>query len=135
MYKWPQGRVLRIVAMILIAVIAADVAYNGAYKDIGAWLASTERPTRQIAIGSLYAVLAAGIIIAGLACVGFIRRSVDFLIDVEQEMVRVEWPKPNQLMRSTFVVAVVLTVVTLMVLGVDAICIYVYRDLIPGWGG
>jgi preprotein translocase SecE subunit len=123
MYKWPQGRVIRTICLILALVVAADLGYTGAYSKIAATLdpAQQEGHVRQLALGIVFAALSAAALIGGLIAAGFHPKSVDFLIDVEHEMVKVEWPKPNALVRSTVVIAVAMCLLAAIILGVDAL--------------
>ncbi|MBA3708146.1 MAG: preprotein translocase subunit SecE [Planctomycetes bacterium] len=112
MYKWPQGRVIRTICLILALVVAADLGYTGAFAKISASLGpeNAQAHLRQLILGIFFTVASLSAIIAGLVAAGFNHKSVDFLIEVEQEMVRVEWPKPNTLVRSTLVIAVAIAI-------------------------
>jgi preprotein translocase SecE subunit len=66
-------------------------------------------------------VLALAAFLAGLILIGFRPKTVDFLIEVEQEMVRVEWPTMNVLIRSTLIIAVAIVVLAVLILGVDSV--------------
>ena len=119
MYKWPQGRIVRIVCLLLTALVTFDLAYNGAYGPLTAG-----EGTKQLVVGIVFCVLAFAALISGLVAAGFHHRAVDFLIEVEQEMVRVEWPATNALIRSTLIIAVAIAVMAVMILGVDALNLY-----------
>ena len=123
MYKWPQGRVIRTICLILALVVAADLGYTGAYSKIAATLepGHQDAQLRQLVLGIVFAVAAFGALIGGLIAAGFHPKSVDFLIEVEQEMVKVEWPQPNTLVRSTVVIAVAMCLLAAVILGVDAL--------------
>ncbi len=111
MYKWPQGRVIRTICLILALVVAADLGYTGAYSKITASVGdSSQAHLRQLVLGIFFAVASASALISGLVLAGFKHSSVDFLIEVELEMVKVEWPKPNTLVRSTLVIAVAIAI-------------------------
>lgn len=114
MYKWPQGRIVRIICLVLTALVTFDLAYNGAYGPLTAG-----EGTKQLVIGIVFCVLAFCALVAGLVTAGFHSKTVDFLIEVEQEMVRVEWPKSNVLIRSTLIIAVAIAVMAVFILGVD----------------
>jgi preprotein translocase SecE subunit len=143
MYKWPDGRVIRTICFIVLAIIAVDLAYNGAYAPIFAYLNPTSTPVDGAAhagVGGLvrgivFAVAALITVVGGLAAVGFIPRTVDFLVGVEDEMTKVEWPHGSQLVRSTIIVAIILTVVALLVFAVDWLFITAIRTWIPKLGG
>ena len=124
MYKWPQGRVIRIICLVLTALVTFDLSYNGAYGPLAFAidpLSPVDKTTSQLIIGIFFCVLAAAAFFAGLVLIGFRHQTVDFLIEVEQEMVRVEWPTTNVLVRSTLVIAVAIAVMAVLILGVDAI--------------
>jgi preprotein translocase SecE subunit len=107
---------------ILCALIAVDLGWTGAWGRLGAYFAADGVGARaQLVLGIIYAVLALAAIIAGLIAIGFHHRAVDFLIEVEQEMTKVEWPKTNHLVQATLVIAVAITILTLVILGVDLI--------------
>lgn len=138
MYKWPQGRVIRVICLITVAVIAADFAWNGAYKGFGAAASSADQAAhvRQLVQGSFFALCSLGALIAGVVMVGFLPRSVDFLVEVESEMTRVEWPEPGSLVRTTLVVGLVLVVVAIAVLAVDGVYYFFINKGLPalkGW--
>jgi preprotein translocase SecE subunit len=124
MYKWPQGRVIRIICLVLTALITFDLAYNGAYGPLAFALdplSPVDKTTSQLVIGIFFCVLALAAFLAGLILIGFRPKTVDFLIEVEQEMVRVEWPTMNVLIRSTLIIAVAIVVLAVLILGVDSV--------------
>jgi len=116
MYKWPQGRIVRIVCLLLTALVAFDLAYNGAYGPLTAG-----EGTKQFVVGIVFCALAFVAFVSGLVAAGFHPRAVDFLIEVEQEMVRVEWPTTSVLIRSTLIIAVAIAVMAVIILGVDLV--------------
>lgn len=121
MYLWPQGRVIRTISLILVLLIAADLVKNGAYGPIANALdPQTHERTRQMVVGSIFALLALAALVAGLIAIGFHKRSVEFLIDVEREMKIVEWPSWNQLWRATLTIAIAMGALSLLIFGVDA---------------
>lgn len=128
MYKWPQGRIVRIVCLVLTALVTFDLAYNGAYGPLTAG-----EGTKQLVIGIVFCVLAFAAMVAGLVTAGFHSKTVDFLIEVEQEMVRVEWPKTNVLIRSTLIIAVAIAVMAVFILGVDYVNLH-FLDLVRWLG-
>ena len=134
MYKWPQGRVLRIACLILAAVVVADLAWNGGYARFEAYRQGGEASTRQLAIGIGFAVVAAAAALAALIAVGFHKVAVDFLIEVEQEMTKVEWPKTDSLWKSTIVIAIAIVVLTSIIFGIDALLLWLL-DSIRSIGG
>ena len=124
MYKWPQGRVIRIACLILAAVVVADLAWNGGYARFEAYRQGGEASARQLGIAIGFTVVAALAAIAALIAIGFHKIAVDFLIEVEQEMVKVEWPKPDALWKSTVVIAIAIVVLTAIIFGIDALLLW-----------
>lgn len=134
MYKWPQGRVIRILSLILAVVIGADLAYNGGYARFEAYRQGGEASTRQLAIAIAFAVMAVIALLSALIAVGFHKKAVDFLIDVEHEMVRVEWPKTDTLWKSTVVIALTIVILSAIIFGMDVLIIKLL-DLLRTLGG
>ena len=116
MYKWPQGRVIRIACLLLTLGIVTDLVVNGAYGPL-----YVGEGTRKLVEGIVFLVLAFGVLVSGLVAAGFHPKAVDFLIEVEQEMVKVEWPKGPALLRSTLIIAVSIVIMAVLILGVDLI--------------
>ncbi len=119
MYKWPQGRLIRVIAMIVALVIAADLAFTGSWAQIDTYLNSDAATIRQLVLGSIFGVLALVVLIGGIAAAGFVPKSADFLIEVEQEMARVTWPTGPDLIRSTIVIAVMIVFLGVGIFAVD----------------
>lgn len=97
-YKRSQGKVARQLTLAAIAITFAV----GAWKLSDAW--AGEGPGMQY--GVPLAVLAAGVW-AGFRIVN-IPRFADFLISVEAEMNKVQWPGRSELWRASLVVIVVI---------------------------
>ena len=125
MYKWPQGKVIRTINAILALIMAADLAHNGAWKYLGPYFEG-QGGVRSLVSGLIFAAVAAIALFGGLAAVTFHKRSVDFLIEVEQEMTRVTWPSGRELMRSTVFIALMIVVLAAGILAVD----FVNRNLL-----
>jgi len=121
MYKWPQGRVIRTICMIVALIIVADLAFNGAWANAGTYLgkADSKGSLPQLIVGIVYGVVALTVLIGGLIAIGFKAVSVDFLIEVEQEMTRVTWPTTSELVRSTTVIAVMIVTLAIGIFLVD----------------
>ena len=132
MYKWPKGRVIRIICLVLTALITFDLAYNGAYGPLAFALdplSPVDKTTSQLAIGIFFCVLALAAFLAGLILIGFRPKTVDFLIEVEQEMVRVEWPKTDTLWKSTLVIAVTIVLLSAIIFGMDVLILWLLDHL------
>lgn len=112
MYKWPQGRVIRIVCLIISAIMVADLLYHGAYGRFVAYQTAADQSAgfRQLILAIFFAVISAATATAALVAVGFHKVAVDFLIDVEYEMTKVEWPKVDTLWKSTLVIALTIII-------------------------
>jgi preprotein translocase SecE subunit len=124
MYRWPQGRIVRLVALALVVLVVLDLAFNGAWRGFGTAAEATkaDEALRQTIWGSVFTALAVAAFAVGVWMVGFWKRSVDFLIDVDGEMGRVEWPTWPVLWRTTLVVAIVMVILGLLIIGVDWLC-------------
>ena len=111
-YLWPQGRIVRICVMVLGALLAVDLGYNGAYAAFGTWAGDTagSGAVRQLVLGIIYATLATAALAIALIAAGPHKRAVQFLIEVQDEMTKVTWPKLSELWRSTLVVALAIAV-------------------------
>jgi preprotein translocase SecE subunit len=120
MYKWPQGRIIRTICLIVALIVAVDLGYNGAYARLSVY-AEEGTGWRQLMIGSIYAAAALAALISGLVLAGLKPATVDFLIEVEQEMTRVTWPKPNELVQRTLWIAVMIVVLAGGIFAVDLI--------------
>lgn len=135
MYKWPQGRLVRSVSILLTFLIAIDLGYHGAYGPLSVYLeGGTGAIAKNLAVGIFFCVLALAALITGLVAAGFHQRAVDFLIEVEEEMVKVEWPKGGALVKSTLIIAVAIVIMAILILGVDYININ-FLDLFRKLGG
>ena len=115
-HLWPQGRIVRISVLALACIIAFDLIWNGAYGNFATWsMPSTggegKQSHAQLIQGILNSVLALSAIIVGFLAAGPHKRAVQFLIEVEDEMHKVEWPKPGDLWRRTIIVAIAIAVV------------------------
>lgn len=112
-HLWPQGRIVRICVMVLGALIALDLAYHGAYGSLSAAFdpQAGAGARRQLVLGCVYAILALAALAVAVIAAGPHKRAVLFLIDVQEEMTKVEWPQPSQLWRSTLVVALAIAVI------------------------
>ncbi len=132
MYKWPEGRVIRIVCFIVAAVIATDIGWNAARADIFNYLGDPKLPI--LLRGIFYSLAALAVVVFALVAVGFKPASVDFLIEVEQEMLKVEWPTKN-LVRNTFIIAIVIVVVAGLIFLVNSALFALLVEGVKTMGG
>jgi len=132
MYKWPQGRVIRTVCLVLILVIAVDLGYTGSWSNIDAYFFNRGVATSwtQLVLGGIYTALTLVVFIGGTIAVGFKPVAVDFLIEVEQEMTRVIWPSPRELVRSTLVIAAMIVVLATFIFVVDWVNLGLFQEFI-----
>lgn len=139
MYKWPHGRLIRVISMILAVVMCVDLAYNGAYGRFSAYFDSLERarqgidglhsPTAQLVQGIIFSALAIVVLAGGLIAAGFHKKAVDFLIEVEQEMLKVEWPKGDSLWKSTLIIGLTIAILAAVILAADGIILFLLEAL------
>jgi preprotein translocase SecE subunit len=135
MYKWPQGRLVRSVCLLLTVLIGIDLGYHGAYGPLSVYFeGGTGAIAKNLAVGIFFCVLTFAALVTGLVAAGFHQRAVDFLIEVEEEMTKVEWPKGGALMKSTLIIAVAIVVMAVLILGVDFINIS-FLDFFRKMGG
>lgn len=122
MYKWPQGRLVRSVSILLTFLIVIDLGYHGAYGPLNSYFeGGTGAIAKNLAEGIFFSMLSLAVLITGLVAAGFHQRAVDFLIEVEEEMTKVEWPKGPALVKSTLIIAVAIVIMAILILGVDFI--------------
>jgi preprotein translocase SecE subunit len=119
MYKWPQGRVIRTICLLLTLLVVADLGYHGVWANFAA--NDTTSQNKQMIMGGFFSVLCLGALVGGLVAAGFHPKAVDFLIEVELEMTKVEWPKGANLVRSTLIIAVAIVIMAVLIFGVDIV--------------
>jgi preprotein translocase subunit SecE len=130
MYKWPQGKVIRM-ALLIIAVIAAVDCGLQCWGTTIAYLENPEAATwQQIPVAAIMGVLALGFLIGGIVAVGFLPKTVQWLIEVEQEMLKVTWPAQNEVVRSTIIIAIMTLILAAVIFLVDWLNIQVVVNLI-----
>ena len=123
LYKWPQGKVLRTILLLLAVLLAGDLGFSSygqyvAFVDAGSnWGANWS----QVAICGILGLLALIALVGGAVAVGFKARSAQFIIEVEQEMARVTWPTGSEIRRLTVVIAIMATILAVMVFLVDLV--------------
>jgi len=136
-YRWPQGRIIRTILLVLTLLVAGDLAWNGAWGNIQAARNPAEvlSTTAFWVYGIILGSLALAVVIGGLLCIGFLHRTVDFLIEVEHEMARVTWPGRSEVVRATIVISIMTVVLSLLIFAVDFINKFLVYDWILGEGG
>lgn len=133
MYKWPQGRIIRTIALVLALVIAADLGFNGAWAQLSTYESGVSS-IRLLIVGGIYAALTLTVLVIGVVGAGFRAKTVDFLIEVEGEMGRVTWPTTNELIRSTIVIAIMVVVLGITIFAVDWFNLQVLFKALYGGG-
>lgn len=118
-HLWPQGRIVRICVIALGVILAADLATGAVSGFQNAHELEGSGARRQLILGGLYAILSLGALLVGLISAGPHKRAVAFLIEVQDEMTKVEWPKLGDLWRRTLVVALAIVVIAGVVLITD----------------
>jgi preprotein translocase SecE subunit len=122
MYKWPQGRVIRTICLVMVLIIAGDLGWD-AFNRFDVYFNPTgEAASWRVLLAASISMLATLVVlIGGLISIGFKHAHVDFLIEVEQEMVRVTWPSGRQLVQSTIWIAIMIVILTVGIFAVDSI--------------
>lgn len=110
LHLWPQGRFVRIGCFVLTGIVAADLAWSGAWANFSARDTAGANANTLLTLGIIYTVLATVALVAGLVLAGFHKRSVQFLIEVEDQMTKVEWVPWDRLWRSTVVIGLAVAV-------------------------
>jgi preprotein translocase subunit SecE len=132
LYRWPQGRIIRVIFLIAVVLVASDFGFN-AYGQYSAWSTAEEQDWSNLVYMSILGVLGAVILVAGVAMIGFVPKAAQFLIEVEQEMSKVTWPSRSDLIRSTILIALLAVILALLIAGVDLLNYWlVYNQIIGG---
>lgn len=118
-HLWPQGRIVRIAVIALAVIMAADLATGCVSGFQAARDIEGSGARRQIVLGVFYGLLSLAALLSGLIAAGPHKKAVGFLIEVQDEMTKVEWPKPGELWRRTLVVALAIAVIAGIVLLTD----------------
>lgn len=131
LHRWPQGRIIRTVLMILLLLVVADLVWEGAVGHFGAM---DQARALNLSLGIFYALLAAAALGAGSWLIGFHPTAVAFVIEVEQEMVRVTWPTRPEVIRKTVAISIIAFFLALVIYFSDLLVIkWVIENLL--WKG
>ncbi|MFT5522195.1 MAG: preprotein translocase subunit SecE [Pirellulaceae bacterium] len=119
-YKPSQGRVVRQVTWLAMAIVAALAAFQLyiAFGGTGGGMKASGLAALVCAIGCWL----------GFRTVNF-PRFADFLIAVEAEMKKVSWPTKQELKRSSVVVIIVILMLAIVLFLFDTIWVFLF-DLI-----
>lgn len=119
LYRWPQGRVIRTIFLVLCAAIAVDLVWQGAIGQYQAW--TREGGTTSLAGAIVFGLLAAVSLFGGIAAIGFVPKTATFLIEVEREMAQVTWPGRKEIVRATIMISIMTVVLAVFIFVVDAL--------------
>ncbi|TVR11064.1 MAG: preprotein translocase subunit SecE [Planctomycetota bacterium] len=135
LYRWPQGRILRIIMVIAVILVTVDLGMAG-WGQYEAWQSGTdgEIESSSLVYASILGSLAAIAFIAGLIMVLFAPKSAQFLIEVEQEMTKVNWPSRVDLIRSTILITVMAVVLAALIALIDIVNFFIVHTTIIGGG-
>lgn len=123
MYKWPQGKFIRMSLLVLTLVATGDLGWQS-YASIASYLDSlgSESVAWQAAVqGGVLGIMALVTVIGGVLCVAFLPKTVDWLIEVEHEMMKVTWPGQSEIVRSTIAISIMTVILALLILAVDSV--------------
>ena len=135
MYKWPQGKIVRMIVLVLAVLVAVDLGW-GAYGEIDAGLMGEGDVivwSRVVKL-ALFGIVGLGVLIYGLRSALFNERNASFLIEVEQEAAKVTLPSRQEIVRSTIIIAIGTVIMAMVLLLVDLINGQIL-DLIHSLGG
>ena len=119
-YRWPQGRILRIIAVIAVILMALDLGL-GAWGQYVAWESTPEPDASNLVYMALLGGIGAVIFVVGIAMILFVEKTAQFLIEVEQEMTKVTWPSRTDIIRSTIMIAILAVVLAAIIALLDII--------------
>ena len=123
-YRWPQGRIIRTITMAVAALVAADFGWS-AYEM---WAGVGDGSVIDLVNAILLSILACASLVCGIAFAGIYSRSAQFLIEVEKEMTKVDWPDRPTVIRSTVVIAIMTAVLATFIFLVDLLNHAVFID-------
>ncbi|MDA3959298.1 MAG: preprotein translocase subunit SecE [Planctomycetota bacterium] len=117
LYRWPQGRVIRTIFLVLSIAIAVDLGWKGAWAQYVAY--DNQQQITSLVGAIIFGVLAAVSFFGGIAAIGFVPKTAQFMIEVEQEMARVTWPGRPEVVRATIIITIMTIVLALIIFLVD----------------
>ncbi len=122
MYKWPQGKVIRMIVLILAVFVAVDLGY-GALGEYWAGFTSEEESIVWFRVikCAVYGLVALTVLIYGVRSTLFNERNAQFLIEVEQETTKVTLPSRQELVRSTAIIAIGTVIMAVVLALVDLV--------------
>lgn len=126
LYRWPQGRVIRTIFIVLAVAIAVDLGWKGGWSQYVAY--STQGSVMSLVSAIVFAVLAAVCLFGGVAAIAFVPKTAQFMIEVEQEMTRVTFPKRPEVVRATIIITIMTLLLALLIFAVDTVLHFAVMD-------
>ncbi len=128
-YKPGQGKIARSVTYVLGALL---VIFGGVRLYATINVPGGEWVTGVPVIGhvSIYNVIALVVVLLGMLALHLVLnmpRSVETLIDTEQELKKVSWPSKREVKNATFVVVLVTFVTAVALFGFDELLRWVFQ--------
>ncbi len=136
MYKWPQGKIVRMIILILAVLMAVDLGWS-AFSEFDAGLYNTEEESIvwfRVIKFAVYGVVGLIVLIWGLRSALFNERNAQFLIEVEQETAKVTMPSKQEILRSTIIIAIGTIIMAFVLFLVDTINVWLL-DQVHALGG
>ncbi len=118
------------ICLLLLGLVVADLAWNGVYGQYGTWTSLQGESVQPLVLMLVFGVVSAGLLVGGVVAIGFHPTSARFLIEVEQEMVRVTWPPRSDVVRLTILIAVMAVILAGVIYCVDWFNLFLRRDVI-----
>jgi preprotein translocase SecE subunit len=98
-------------------VVAADLVWYGGLGSLSSY--REQGASSSLITAIVYFTAAAVAFFGGIAAVGFVARSADFLIEVESEMVKVTWPTRPEVVRATVMISVMTVILAVLIFVID----------------
>lgn len=136
MYKWPQGKIVRMLVLSLAVLVAVDLGWS-AFSEFDAGLMNSEDQSIvwfRVIKFAIYAIVALTVLIYGLRSALFNERNAQFLIEVEQETAKVTMPARQEIIRSTIIIAIGTVIMACVLFLVDYVNVWIL-DVVRGLGG
>lgn len=128
-YKPGQGKLARGIAYLLGVILVVSGAAS-LYRFINVPGREWVKDVPLIGHISIYNTIAFGVALLGLLVLHLVLnrpRSVDTLIDTEQELKKVSWPSRREVKNATIVVSIVTFVMAILLFGFDEILHWIFK--------
>ncbi len=137
MYKWPQGKIVRMLVLILSVAVSIDLGI-WAYSEYEAGLIGSEDDAiiwfRGIKL-VVYGVVGLIVLVYGVRSALFSAKNAQFLIEVEQETAKVTLPRRQEIIRSTVIIAFGTVIMAFVLFVVDYINVWLLDQVHTLGGG